>query len=115
MSGLKKCPYCAEEIMEEAVKCRYCHEFLDESKRPVLLSTEGDPLPLYLRSSFILVTFLFLPPLALPLIWLHPKLHIGWKVGLSLVIGVFCWMSYAVYQGLMLQLDETMKMLDGGF
>jgi len=61
---MKKCPFCAEEIQEGAIKCKHCGEFL--SKKPAATW--------YQRPFSIIVAFLCVGPLALPLIWFHPKI-----------------------------------------
>ena len=77
-------------------------------------SAAKDAVPWYCKTGIIIMTFLTVPPFALPLVWLHPRLHWILKIIITVIIGAVCWGMFLAFQSFVQQFEEATKMMERG-
>ena len=100
---MKLCPFCAEEIQDEAIKCKHCGEFLNQVQKPKV------PDPWYYRTSIVVLAASLVGPLALPLVWINPRYSLLMKILITVVILALSWWTFMFVQQLMVQLKQSLS------
>ena len=95
----KKCPFCAEAIQYEAIKCRWCNEFLND-QRPITAGvTSTQKKKLHQSTGALILALATVGPLALPLVWTNPRYSRFVKIALTVgVLAVTVGLCVAVYR-----------------
>ncbi|MBN1869697.1 MAG: zinc ribbon domain-containing protein [Candidatus Omnitrophica bacterium] len=109
---MKKCPYCFEQIQDEAIKCRFCSEFLDGREAG---DAQAKEISWYFKPSTLVLGFCLIGPLIIPLIWFHPRYSNTKKAVLTLVCIAVTILFLIPVKASMKSLGEYYRVLQGDY